>query len=207
LKLRDGCMWLWWVVLLGQFNGKGRYFMRLPEDDPKYGPETCSNYQIKSMWSSSIGLFLLLCWRPNPTNHDRQQDANNEDQIGHNRILSRTIILSITELTTKIPSNMKDDHQDHNKHHKSHFQGFITHFLHIFYEILSPGSFQALSHMITRILPHVEKQTLLGTLHFCKLLQTCPSGHVQIYHRRIQTQLKSLTWRTQSLQWYYVFCH
>jgi hypothetical protein len=31
---------------------------------------------------SSIGLFLflLLCWQPNNTNHDKQQDGNSEDK-------------------------------------------------------------------------------------------------------------------------------
>jgi hypothetical protein len=38
-------------------------------------------YQLsnKPNVSSSIGLFLLLCWRPNITNHDTGQDANSED--------------------------------------------------------------------------------------------------------------------------------
>jgi hypothetical protein len=31
--------------------------------------------------SSSIGLFVVLCRRPNNTNHDTQQDANGEEKV------------------------------------------------------------------------------------------------------------------------------
>jgi hypothetical protein len=35
----------------------------------------------KTNVSTSVGLFLLLCWRSNATNHDTQQDANSEDKV------------------------------------------------------------------------------------------------------------------------------
>jgi hypothetical protein len=40
--------------------------------------ETCSSCQITNVSNS---MCLFLCWWPNPTNHDTQQDANSEDKL------------------------------------------------------------------------------------------------------------------------------
>jgi hypothetical protein len=50
--------------------------MRLPEDGSKCEPKL--QLSIETSVSSSIGLFLLLCWWPNTMNRDTQQDANSE---------------------------------------------------------------------------------------------------------------------------------
>jgi hypothetical protein len=51
--------------------------MRLPEDGPIFGPKHVA--MNKTNVSSSIVIFLLLCWQSNTTNHDKQQDVNIED--------------------------------------------------------------------------------------------------------------------------------
>jgi hypothetical protein len=55
--------------------------MRLPEHGPK-NVEPKHVATIKTNVSSSIGLFVLLCWRPNAT--DNKMEDNTETGLNNN---------------------------------------------------------------------------------------------------------------------------